>query len=55
MMLGKKLMNLEMAFERFGLLVGNRGTCPKGYVLVDGKCVPDNRSYVESQTNRKIG
>lgn len=50
----KKIDEFGMAFERFGLLVGNRGTCPKGYILVDGKCVPDNRSYAESQTHRKI-
>jgi hypothetical protein len=42
-----------MAFERFGLLVGNHGTCPKGYILVDGKCVPDNRSYAESKLSKK--
>jgi hypothetical protein len=49
----KKIEKFGVAFEQFGLLVGNNGTCPKGYILVDGKCVLDNRSYIKSQTNQK--
>jgi hypothetical protein len=50
----KKIDEFGTAFEQFGLLVGNRGTCPKGYMFVDGKCVPDNRSYIQSQTRSNI-
>ena len=50
----KKIDEFGMAFEQFGLLVGNNGTCPKGYMLVDGKCVPDNRSYVKSKSNYRM-
>ncbi len=39
-----KTDEFNLAFEQFGLLVGNRGACPKGYILVNGKCIPDNRS-----------
>lgn len=49
----KKIDEFGMAFERYGYQRVDRGTCPKGYVLVDGKCVPDNRSYAESQLTRK--
>jgi chemotaxis protein histidine kinase CheA len=49
----KKIDELSTAFEQFGLLVGNHGACPKGYMLVDGKCVPDNRSFVKSSKSIK--
>ena len=37
----KKIDQFGMAFEQFGLLVGKSGACPKGYILVNGKCVMD--------------
>jgi chemotaxis protein histidine kinase CheA len=49
----KKIDEFSTAFEQFGLLVGNHGACPKGYMLVDGKCVPDNRSFVKSSKSIK--
>jgi hypothetical protein len=45
----KKIEEFGIAFEQFGILVGNGGSCPKGYTLVNGKCVPDNRSYIKSK------
>ncbi len=47
----KKIDEFGAAFEQFGILVGNKGACPKGYMLVDGKCVPDRRSYIQSKLN----
>ncbi len=44
----KKIEKFGAAFEQFGLLVGNSGACPKGYVLVDGKCVMDIRYKVKN-------
>lgn len=49
----KKIEEFGVAFEQFGLLVGNNGACPTGYMLIDGKCVPDNRSYIKSKTMQK--
>lgn len=40
----KKIDEFSLAFEQFGLLVGTKGACPKGYKLVNGKCVLDNKS-----------
>ena len=40
----KKIDQFGTAFEQFGLLVGQSGACPKGYILVNGKCVMDTRS-----------
>lgn len=37
----KKIDEFGIALEQFGLLVGSNGVCPKGYVLVNGKCVMD--------------
>lgn len=39
----KKIDQFSAAFEQFGLLVGKSGACPKGYILVNGKCIMDNR------------
>ena len=50
----KKIEQFGIAIEQFGLLVGNSGACPKGYMLVDGKCVLDNRSYIKSKTNHRM-
>ncbi|PIY88276.1 MAG: hypothetical protein COY74_09090 [Nitrosopumilales archaeon CG_4_10_14_0_8_um_filter_34_8] len=44
----KKIEKFGAAFEQFGLLVGNSGACPKGYVLKDGKCVLDIRYKVKN-------
>jgi chemotaxis protein histidine kinase CheA len=49
----KKIDEFGLAFEQFGLLVGKSGVCPKGYMLVDGKCIPDNRSHIKSITKSK--
>ena len=46
----KKIDEFSLAFEQFGLLVGSRGACPKGYILVNGKCVMDNKSSTKSKT-----
>ncbi|MEK6931905.1 MAG: hypothetical protein AABZ37_07000 [Thermoproteota archaeon] len=46
----KKIEQFGAAFEQFGLLVGQSGACPKGYILVNGKCVLDIRSIVKSKT-----
>ena len=46
----KKIDQFGAAFEQFGLLVGQSGACPKGYILVNGKCVMDNRSRIKSKT-----
>lgn len=40
----KKIEQFGLAFEQFGLLVGQSGACPKGYILVNGKCIIDNKS-----------
>ena len=40
----KKIDQFSAAFEQFGLLVGHTGACPKGYILVNGKCVMDTKS-----------
>ncbi|MGY5151782.1 MAG: hypothetical protein ACW9XA_05890 [Candidatus Nitrosopumilus sp. bin_6a] len=44
----KRIDEYSVAFEEFGMRVGASGTCPKGYILVNGKCIPDNRSYTKS-------
>jgi len=49
----KKIDDFGIAFEQFGVLVGSKGACPKGYVLVNGKCVPDNTSYIKNHTKLK--
>ena len=49
----KKIDEFSLAFEQFGLLVGTKGACPKGYLLVGGKCVMDTRDYVKSINNQK--
>ena len=46
----KKIEQFGAAFEQFGLLVGQSGACPKGYILVNGKCVLDIRSIAKSKT-----
>ena len=46
----KKIEQFGIAIEQFGLLVGNSGACPKGYILVDGKCVMDNKLAPKSKT-----
>ena len=46
----KKIDQFSAAFEQFGLLVGRSGACPKGYILVEGKCVMDNKSSTKSKT-----
>ncbi len=33
---------VSVAFEQFGLLVGQNGAYPKGYILVNGKYVTPN-------------
>ncbi|MGQ0605544.1 MAG: hypothetical protein ACT4OD_01120 [Candidatus Nitrosotenuis sp.] len=33
-----------VAFEQFGRLVAKNGACPKGFSLVNGRCVPLNNS-----------
>lgn len=38
----EKIEKFGIAFEQFGILVSNQGACPKGYMLVDRKCVPNN-------------
>ena len=52
----KKIETFGVAFEQFGLLVGNNGACPKGYILVDGKCIPDNSKTISNiiESNSKI-
>ncbi len=45
----KKIEQFGIAIEQFGLLVGNSGACPKGYLLVNGKCVIDNKSAPKSK------
>ena len=52
----KKIEEFGTAFEQFGLLVGNNGTCPKGYILVDGKCISDNSKTISNivESNSKI-
>ena len=40
----KKIDQFSAAFEQFGLLVGKNGACPKGYMIVNGKCVMDTKS-----------
>jgi hypothetical protein len=52
----KKIDEFGTAFEQFGLLVGNNGACPKGYILVDGKCIPDNSKTISNiiESNSKI-
>ena len=46
----KKIEEFGLAFEQFGLLVGKNSACPKGFMLVNGKCVVDNRSSIKSKT-----
>lgn len=46
----KKIDQFGMAIEQFGLLVGQSGACPKGYILVHGKCVMDTKSIIKSKT-----
>lgn len=46
----KKIDQFGAAFEQFGLLVGKSGACPKGYILVNGKCVMDTKSNTKSKT-----
>lgn len=46
----KKIDQFSAAFEEFGLLVGQIGACPKGYILVNGKCVMDTKSNIRSKT-----
>jgi chemotaxis protein histidine kinase CheA len=46
----KKIDEFGIAFEQFGLLVGNRGACPSGYILVNGKCVVDYTFNTKSKT-----
>ncbi len=46
----KKIEKFGAAFEQFGRLVGQSGACPKGCVLVDGKCVMDTKSIIKSKT-----
>lgn len=38
----EKIEKFGIAFEQFGIFVSNQGACPKGYMLVDRKCVPNN-------------
>jgi chemotaxis protein histidine kinase CheA len=49
----KKIDEYGAALEQFGLLVGKNGTCPKGYKLVNGKCIldvkPDPKNYRASK------
>ena len=46
----KKIDQFSAAFEQFGLLVGQSGACPNGYILVNGKCVIDTKSRIKSKT-----
>ena len=46
----KKIDEFSLAFEQFGLLVGKIGACPKGYILVNGKCVVDYKFNTKSKT-----
>jgi chemotaxis protein histidine kinase CheA len=39
----KKIEEYGMAFEQFGTLVGKNGACPKGYKMVDGRCVMESQ------------
>ncbi len=39
----RKIDEYHMAYEQFGILVGKNGACPKGYILVNGRCVLDNQ------------
>lgn len=52
----KRIDEFGVAFEQFGLLVGNNGVCPKGYILIDGKCIPDNSKIISAiiKSNSKI-
>ncbi|MGY5148035.1 MAG: hypothetical protein ACW9W4_08560 [Candidatus Nitrosopumilus sp. bin_7KS] len=49
----KKIEEFGIAVEQFGSLVGSKGACPKGYVLVNGKCVSDNASYIKNHTKQR--
>ena len=44
----KKINEFGIAIEQFGLLVSNKGACPKGYILVNGKCIVNNNSEIKS-------
>ena len=46
-----RIEQFGIAIEQFGLLVGNRGSCPKGYILVDGKCVMDTKIKSKTKPN----
>ena len=50
----KKIDEFSLAFEQFGLLVGKSGACPKGFIMVNGKCVMDNRSSLKSKTKPNL-
>jgi chemotaxis protein histidine kinase CheA len=47
----KKIDEFGIAIEQFGLLVGNSGACPKGYILVNGKCVLDIKIKSKTKSN----
>ncbi|MEX2193485.1 MAG: hypothetical protein WD717_08950 [Nitrosarchaeum sp.] len=47
----KKIGEFGIALEQFGLLVGNSGACPKGYILVNGKCVLDTKIKSKTKSN----
>ena len=50
----KKIDEFSLAFEQFGLLVGKSGACPKGFIMVNGRCVMDNRSSLKSKTKPNL-
>lgn len=44
----KKIDEYHVAFEQFGRIAAKIGACPKGYALVDGKCILKNDSRIIS-------
>lgn len=35
----KKIDEYSAAFDQFGRMVARTGTCPRGYTIIDGRCV----------------
>ena len=50
----EKINEFSAAYEQFSLMINHAGACPKGYVLVDGKCVLDNSRTIERIVKSKI-
>lgn len=42
----KKIDEYGIAYEQFGRVVANRGACPKGYHLVNGKCIRNDSQSI---------